>query len=104
MVRTKVNKSKAIREALAAHKGKSPKEVAEILNKEGVKVTAMFVSNIKSKLSKTKGKRGRPKGSPASNAQLGLAEVKTAVTFVRVVGGLDQAKKLIALLEVARGE
>lgn len=46
----KVNKTKAIREALGKTRELGPKEIAEQLNKQGVKVTAQYVSMIKSKL------------------------------------------------------
>ena len=102
MARTKVSKSAAIKEALKANPGKGPKEIAEIVTKKGVKVTPIYVSNIKSTMGKEKkGKRGRKPGSTTSNGT--YADVQSAVVFVQGVGGLDKAKQLIALLETARG-
>lgn len=103
MARTKTNKSAAIKEALKANPGKSPKEIAEIVTKGGTKVTAMYVSNIKATMSKgkKKGKRGRKPASTTSNGA--YADVQNAVVFVQGVGGLEKAKQLIALLETARG-
>jgi len=104
MARTKTNKSAAIKEALKANPGKSPKEIAEIVTKGGTKVTAMYVSNIKATMGKgkgKKGKRGRKPGSTVSNSA--YADVQNTIVFVKGVGGLDKAKQLIALLESARG-
>ena len=110
MVRTKRNKSAAIKEALKANAGKGPREIAELLSREGLKVTPTYVSNIKTKMGISKetagrgpekGKRGpKPKSQTSSN---GFSHVESAVVFVRGVGGLDKAKQLIALLESARG-
>ena len=101
MARTKVNKTAAIKEALKANPGKGPKEIAEIVTKQGVKVTAMYVSTIKSTMGKKKGKRGRKPGSQASNGI--VADLQNTVVYVKGVGGLEKAKELIALLESVRG-
>lgn len=104
MARTKTNKSAAIKEALKANPGKTPKEIAEIVTKGGTKVTAMYVSNIKATMGKgkaKKGKRGRKPGAATSTGA--FADVQNAVVFVQGVGGLEKAKQLIALLETARG-
>jgi hypothetical protein len=101
MARTKTNKSAAIKEALKAHAGKGPKEIAEIVSKGGTKVSAMYVSNIKATMGrKKKGKRGRKPGSRTSTGA--FADVQNTVVFVKGIGGLDKAKQLIALLETAR--
>src|SRR5262245_60207085 len=53
-----VNKSALIREALAAHRSKAPAEIATLLNeKHGLKLTAQYVSTIKSNARKKKGRR-----------------------------------------------
>lgn len=110
MARTKTNKSAAIKEALKANPGKGPKEIAELVSQGGTKVTATYVSNVKATMGKgkKKGKRGRPKtvtsnGVGVSHGRQGFAAVEDTIVFVKGVGGLDQAKKLIALLEKARG-
>jgi len=103
MARTKVNKSAAIKEALKANPGKSPKEIAEVVTKGGTKVTAMYVSNIKATMGKgkKKGKRGPKANTQSTNGM--FADVQSTIVFVKGVGGLDNAKQLIALLESARG-
>ena len=58
-----VNKSQAIRDALAAHPDKSPSEIAEILKADGIVISAQYVSTIKSnariKAKRPVGRRGR---------------------------------------------
>jgi len=104
MARTKTNKSAAIKEALKANPGKGPKEIAEIVTKQGVKVTPIYVSNIKATMGKSKGKKAKRGRKPGSTTSIGAyADVQSAVVFVQGVGGLDKAKQLIALLETAKG-
>ena len=111
MARTKTNKSAAIKEALKANADKGPSEIAEMLKKQGVKVTATYVSNIKTTMGNGK-KRGKPgpkkatAGRPKTSSQPisnGFSDVQSTVVFVKGVGGLKKAKQLIALLESARG-
>lgn len=93
-----VNKSQAIREALQAHPNKSPKEIAELLQGQGVKVTAQYVSMIKSasKKSKRTVRRRLPSAKPAQHP------VQATVEFVRSVGGFAEARQLLDALEQAR--
>ncbi len=57
MAKAGVNKSQMIRDALKVHRGKTPSEIAEILNGQGVHVTGTYVSNIK--FNSRKGRRVR---------------------------------------------
>jgi hypothetical protein len=99
MARSKTNKSAAIRDALKANPSKGPKEIAEMLAKEGVKVSAMYVSNIKAAAAKRKGKTAGKNG----RGRFAIDAVENTVSFVKDVGGIEQAKQLIALLEKVRG-
>jgi hypothetical protein len=91
------NKSQAIRDALAAHPDKSPKEIAEILVANGLKVNAQYVSTIKSnakvkarRVVRRKGARGGAGGGGAMGA---------ALEFIRAAGGLQQAQQLLGTIE-----
>ena len=58
-----VSKSKAIREYMAANRNAGPKAVAEALGEQGIKVSAAFVSTVKSMAKK--GRKGKlPFGFP----------------------------------------
>ena len=97
------NKSKAIRNYLAAHKGAGPTEVAAALKKEGIDVTPAFVSNIKSKSkvirSKRKVKRGRPVGSGAGGGSISMSALLEAKKLAEQVGGIDKAAEAVAALK-----
>lgn len=102
MAKRKVNKSEAVRELIAEGKG-SPKEIATLLNKKGVKVSAAYVSNIKTQMSKkgskvTKGRRGRvaasasTNGSATSNGNGSSTAIMSAVDLVLHVGPREAHK------------
>jgi hypothetical protein len=103
------NKSQAIREALAANPGKSPKEITELVTAQGHKVTPAYVSIVKYNLSKAGGKTGRkvvvrrkvgrPAGGGRAVAASGMGAMEAALSFVQAAGGLDQAKQTLAMLE-----
>jgi hypothetical protein len=95
-----VNKSQAIRDALAKNPDKSPSEIAEILKADGITITAQYVSTIKSNAKiKTRRKviarRGRPRGGAAS----GMGTMDAALALIRAAGGLEQAKNVLSTIE-----
>jgi len=53
-------KTAAVKEAVKAHRKKSPKEIAELLKAQGVEVTPAYVSNIKFQLGIKASGRRRP--------------------------------------------
>jgi len=106
-----VNVSAAIRKYLEANKDVGPTAAAEAISKEvGKKVTATYVSNIKSTMNggaKKKGRKGRkpgPKAALVSSAMRassnGSVELKSIVAVKELLAsmGADKAKQLIDLL------
>jgi hypothetical protein len=85
-------KTAAIRAALKAHAGKSPKEIAELLQADGWDVKAQNISVVKSAM-KAK-RRKRVAVAPAPEAAAAPAVPKDAVSL----GLLQKAKKLAAQL------
>ena len=83
-------KTAVVKEAVKAHRRKSPKEIAELLKAQGVEVTAAYVSNIKFQLG-IKGKRKAKAAAPAPEAAAPVVP-KDAVSL----GLLQKAKKLAA--------
>ena len=73
------NKSAAIRAYKESHASSGPKEITEALGKDGVKVTAAFVSTVLSN-DRRKGRKGRKKagrrGAAANNAFANLVQAK----------------------------
>jgi len=105
-----VNKSAAIREYMAAHPRAKPKDVAAALVEQGVQVTPMFVSAIKSN-AKKRGRRkaraasrgpGRPSGGGASTS-LSIDHLVAAKKFVDQVGGVARARAAIEALARVTG-
>jgi hypothetical protein len=97
-----VNKSQAIRDALAAHPDKSPSEIADVLKADGIVISAQYVSTIKSNAKiKTKRKvmvrRGRP--ARVSVTASGMGTMDAALALIKAAGGLENAKNVLATVE-----
>ena len=86
-----LTKTEQVRQALKAHPGKMPKELAELLQAEGLDVSAAFISQTKTKLGGKKKKKAAR--APAVAAQAAAPALpKDAVSL----GLLQKAKKLAA--------
>ena len=85
-----LTKTEQVRQALKAHPGKMPKELAELLQAEGLDVSAAFISQTKTKLGAKKKKKAAR--APAVAAEAAPAVPKDAVSL----GLLQKAKKLAA--------
>jgi hypothetical protein len=96
-----VNKSQAIRDALAAHPEKSPSEIAEALKAQGLDVNAQYVSTIKSN-AKAKGRKTVLKRKPGRAGNNGFGTVAAALEFIRAAGGLAEAKHALQTVEEIR--
>ena len=103
---TKINKSEAIRKALAKYPDKKPKWIAEMLLGKKIEVTAQMVSQIKSK-SKTKDDKVGAK-KPVKDGRTfrdwpgAYGDLQDTIEYVKSVGGLERAEQLIALLKAAK--
>jgi len=98
------NKSQAIREALDANPGMSPKEISEMLVAKGFKVNAQYVSTIKSN-AKVKARRTVVRRKPAggsSSGGAGLEPMTAALAFIRAAGGVEAAKNFLDAVEEIR--
>jgi hypothetical protein len=96
--RPEVNKSALIREAVAAHKDKTPTEIAAMLNQShGLKISGQYVSTIKSNALKKRraGRRGGKKGV----GQIGGNGFTAALEFIKASGGIEAAKTTLGTLE-----
>jgi len=94
------SKSQAIRDYKADHADAGPKAIAEALGKEGVKVSAQFVSTVLSNARKKsgKGKRGRRKGRKAAGAGNMLNQLVLAKKLAARMGGVDKARQALDTL------
>lgn len=98
------NKSDAIRTYKAANPAAMPKEIAAVLGKTGIIVSAQFVSTVLSNAKKAGGvigKRGPKPGGKAGKSKA-VFNVQALVAFqkaVKVFGGFGPAREAINTLE-----
>jgi hypothetical protein len=98
----KVNKSKAVRDFMAANPKAAPKEVSEALTKQGVKVSPAHVSNIKNKMGKRK-HRGKAAKVLSEKTGIGVPEIKAAFMLLKQCGSIKGVKEaLTAALEIQK--
>jgi hypothetical protein len=101
----KMTKTAAIIAALQAHPDKMPKEIAELLQGQGLDVKPQMVSTIKSGLKATQGEKAAPKAAskkaataPQVGDDISLDSLKKAKELAVQLGGIKQAKAAIAAL------
>jgi hypothetical protein len=101
----KINKSQLVRDYIKGHPAASNKEVSEALAKGGIKLTANHVANIKAKNKKTRRRRRKAKAvaAPAvavpAKRGVGVAELKAALTLLKVAEGLPAAREALAVAQ-----
>ena len=88
MAKKKVNKTQAVRDYLNDHPKAGSSEIAAALTKNGIKITANYVSNIKSK-SRTAKKATKKKAVVVEAAAPTVVEKKAADSIT-----LDQIRKV----------
>src|SRR4051812_17912479 len=96
-----VNKSKAIREALAANPKAGAKEIVTLLGEKGIKVspTLVYYINSKNNQAKRKDKRARVAAASEKASNGNAVEVVLRVKdLAREVGGIGNLKMLVDLL------
>src|SRR5437868_824903 len=96
-----VNKSEAIREAIAANPKATAKEIVSLLGEKGIKVapTLVYYINSKGKQAKRKDKRARIAAASATSGNGNPVELVIRVKdLAREVGGIGNLKMLVDLL------
>lgn|GEM_PF-2623740 len=95
--KTKLSKTDAIRAELKASKNGSPSEIADKLNKQGIKVTAQYVSTIKAN-DKRRSESGAPKrkpGRPAGSTNKKSTAKASVAANSMPIDDLKQASELM---------
>lgn len=87
-----VNKTQAVKEYLANHKGAKPRQVAEALKKAGIDVTPGYVANIKSKSKR----RRKAVKQVIETTGIGLPEIKAAISLLKLTNGEAGAREALA--------
>ena len=98
----KPGKAQAIRAYQTNNPSAGPKEIAKALGADGYKLTAGYVSTIRSldKKRKRRGKvrRGRPAGKPSSGGKDFVAVLLEAKKLASKLGGVEKAKAALDAL------
>jgi hypothetical protein len=91
-----VNKSQAVRNYAKAHPEATSGEIATALNKKGIKITANYAANIKTKLNKTSKVKKAPKQAEVAEKVEPIIEKPAKTGNVLTV---DQVKKVSLLIK-----
>lgn len=97
----KVNKSQAVRDYLKVHAGARSSEIAAALTKKGIKITPSYISNLKSKIKRTRtAKKAAKKQMAVEAAAPAVVEkpTKAANTIT-----LDQVRKVAQTMKTLGG-
>jgi len=112
----KVNKTQAVREYLKDHPGAMSKEIAAALTKQGIKINAGHVANIKTKINKetaTKKAAKKPAVTPVAapavvekatnGSTITLDQVKKVAHTVKMLGGFQCMTEVLAVIKDCGG-
>ncbi len=94
----KVNKTHAVKAYLKANPKAKNQEVADVLAKKGIAISASYVSNIKA----THNKHQRAVRKVVTKGGIGIPEVKAALAFIKAAGGVAAAKQALAVAQEIR--
>lgn len=96
--RETVNKTQAVKEYLKANRKAKNQEVVDALAKRGIKISANYVGNIKA----THNKRQGAMRKIVAKGNVGIPEVKAALAFLKLTGGVAAAKQALAVAQEIR--
>jgi hypothetical protein len=98
MAKSEVNKSQAIRDYYKVNRKAKTQEVIDALAKKSIIVTANLVTTVKSKHNK----RQRSVRKVVAKGGVGIPEVKAALAFIKLTGGITAAKKALEVAQEIR--
>ena len=93
-----VNKSQAIRAYFKAHKKAKTQEVVDALARQGITVSANLITTVKSKHNK----RQKAVRKVVAKGGVGIPEVKAALAFIKLTGGVKAATQALAVAQEIR--
>ena len=111
MAKKKINKTQAVLDYLKDHPGAGSTEIAAALTKKGIKITANYVSNIKTK-SRTAKKAAKKKEvaveapvvtekKPADT--ITLEQVRKVAQTIKTLGGYQRMTEVLAVIKELGG-
>ena len=99
MAKKRVNKTQAIKDALTQNPKASPKEISAMLSGRGLRISAIYVSNIKTKLRAKKKKQTRKKATQSTTKdQVSISGLVKAKRMADEMGGVEKAKEMLETL------
>jgi arginine repressor len=111
--KTKVNKTQAVRDYLKTHPKATSGEIAAALNKQGIKLTANYVANIKVTIKKARTAKRAAKPQSAvevavekpmkSGDTLTLEQVKKVAQVIRTLGGYKCVTEVLETIRESGG-
>ena len=93
-----VSKTQAVKDFYKANPKASNQEAVDALAKEGITISTNYISNIKS----NRKKRRNVVKAAVAKGEIGIPEIKAALTFIKSVGSVAAAKQAIAAAEEIR--
>ena len=87
-----VSKTQAVRDYFKANPKAKSQEVVEAMAKQGITISANYVGNIKA----SHNKRGQVVKKVVAKGNIGLTEIKAALTFLKLMGGIKEATEALA--------
>jgi len=91
----KPSKTQAVKDFYKKNPKASNQEAVDALAKEGITITTNYISNIKS----NRKKRRTVVKAAVAKGQIGIPEIKAALTFLKAVGSVSAAKQALAAAE-----
>ncbi|MGO9109734.1 MAG: hypothetical protein ACLP9L_10910 [Thermoguttaceae bacterium] len=93
-----VSKTQAVKDFYKANPKASNQEAVDALAKEGITISTNYISNIKS----NRKKRRNVVKAAVAKGEIGISEIKAALTFIKSAGSVAAAKQAIAAAEEIR--
>ena len=116
MAKKQVNKSQAVRDYLSAQPDAMPKDVMAALAKEGIKVSRVLVSTVKSKFNKVStAKKAAKKPAaavaaapavvekPTNGGTITLEQVKKVACTIKTLGGFQRVTEVLEVIKELGG-
>ena len=96
--RPEISKTQAVKDFYKKNPKASNQEAVDALAKEGITISTNYISNIKS----NRKKRRNVVKATVAKGQIGVTEIKAALTFIKTVGSVAAAKQALAAAEEIR--
>ena len=96
--RTGVSKTQAVKTFFKKNPKASNQEAVDALAKAGITISTNYISNIKS----NRKKRRNVVKATVAKGEIGVTEIKAALTYIKTVGSVSAAKQALAAAEEIR--